>query len=51
MASPIALATMLADDAAANDGKQSSAVDFLSSIEVLVIDRADVLTMQVRSKA
>lgn len=42
MASPIALATKLAEDAKKGEG----AGDFLSSVEVLVVDRADVLLMQ-----
>ncbi len=51
VASPISLATKLAEDQAASGGKQSPDSDFLSSIEVLVIDRADMLCMQVRGDA
>ncbi|KXZ45449.1 hypothetical protein GPECTOR_54g190 [Gonium pectorale] len=43
VASPLALATKLAEDKAADP---HSAPDFLSSIEVLVLDRIDVMTMQ-----
>ncbi|GAX83068.1 hypothetical protein CEUSTIGMA_g10494.t1 [Chlamydomonas eustigma] len=49
VASPIALATKLAEE---NNGrgdaalKMSSDVDFLSSIELLIIDRADMMCMQ-----
>lgn len=50
VASPISLATKLAEDQAAAGGKQSPESDFLSSIEVLVIDRADMLCMQVRER-
>eukprot|EP00887_Chlorella_sp_A99_P004809 scaffold4.g4809.t1 len=39
LASPVALATKLAE-------KEEGAADFLSSIEILVMDRADVLLMQ-----
>ncbi len=42
VASPIALATKIAEDAKKGEG----AGDFLSSVEVLVVDRADVLLMQ-----
>lgn len=43
VASPIALATKLAEPPADEGGGPA---DFLSSIEVAVIDRADVLLMQ-----
>eukprot|EP00955_Chlamydomonas_euryale_P115538 366358-Chlamydomonas_euryale.AAC.1 len=49
VASPLALATRLAEDAAAHGGRPSADVDFLSSIELLVIDRADMLSMQVHT--
>ena len=44
VASPIALATKLAEEPG---GKASAEADFLSSIEVLIVDRADVMSMQV----
>ncbi|GLC42263.1 hypothetical protein PLESTM_001310300 [Pleodorina starrii] len=43
VASPVALATKLAEDKASDP---HSAPDFLSSIELLVLDRADVMGMQ-----
>ena len=43
MASPIALATKLAEPPAEEGGGPA---DFLSSIEIAVVDRADVLLMQ-----
>lgn len=44
VASPIALATKLAEDT--SDGDSGGPADFLSSIEIAVVDRADVLLMQ-----
>ena len=41
VASPIGLATRLAEDAAAGRGP-----DYLSSIELLVVERGDALAMQ-----
>lgn len=41
VASPIALATKLSEEA-----EEGGPADFLSSIEVVVVDRADVLLMQ-----
>ena len=43
VASPLALAALLADSRAETP---SGAADFLSSIEICVVDRADVLLMQ-----
>lgn len=43
VASPLALATLLADS---NADAQAGAADFLSSIEICVVDRADVMLMQ-----
>ncbi|GFR41586.1 hypothetical protein Agub_g2307, partial [Astrephomene gubernaculifera] len=43
VASPVALATKLAEDARADP---HAAPDFLSSIELLILDRTDVMTMQ-----
>lgn len=43
MASPIALATKLAEPPEEGGGGPA---DFLSSIEIAVVDRADVLLMQ-----
>lgn len=42
VASPLALATFLSETA----GKDGGGADFLSSIEVAVVERADVLLMQ-----
>lgn len=43
VASPIALATLLAEP---DQDAEGGPADFLSSIEIVVVDRADVLLMQ-----
>lgn len=46
MASPIALLTRMEEDAGTKAGERPQAKDFLSSIEILVVDRADMMLMQ-----
>ena len=46
VASPIALATLLAEGPPEGGGAEGGPADFLSSIEVALVDRADALLMQ-----
>ena len=48
VASPIAVTTRLEEDSGGKAGERPQAKDFLSSVEILVADRADFMLMQAR---
>lgn len=49
-ASPLGVVTRLEEDAKAREDGRPQAKDFLSSVEILVLERADTMLMQVRRR-